>query len=117
MKKVDFISRLNEVRKVNKKTVKGRIKKKYRTVDDELSWRLFQVFPTQWSDEERFRGMSLLITHITAFVLGKLHLNIDTDEIAESLYSELREELGYFMSKKYLKELVNQIMRIKLLNS
>ena len=117
MRKVDFISRLKSVRKTNGKKIKGRIKKRYKKIDDELSWRLFQLFPVEWKDSDRFKGMTLVITHITSYVLSRIDINFATEDIVNELYIELRTEFDYMLGKRYIRELVNQIIRIKLLNS
>lgn len=117
MKKLDFVKRLVKVRQVNRKTIKGRIKKRYRDLDTELSWRLFQLFPGSWDDEARFKGMTLVITHVAVFVLSRIDINTAPEAIVKELFLELKKEFGYSLGRKYLKELVNQVIRIKLLNS
>ena len=117
MNKKQFFRRLRKIRAKNKRSTFGKVKKKYSALDNELSWRIFQLFPTEWSDEDRFRGMVVLTSHITILSIFYINLGMPKKEIVDRIYEFLRIDLDYYLGKKYIELYVSQVLELQKLNS
>lgn len=91
----------------------GRIKRKYSEEDNETAWRIFQLFPSEWDDDARFKGVILVSVHLTLTSIFYKNLGIPEKEIIDNLYESLRDELGVLLGKKYIANYIYQVDKLK----
>lgn len=84
--------------------------------DDELSWRLFQLFPGHWSDQARGRALGLLITHLVTLVCSLNENNIPREQLPSLVVSDLKEK-NLLLSHRYAKHFVDLLFDLDLLNT
>ena len=102
MTKEEFIKYLHENRKANFESEPDVDFPPPDDLDDELAWRLYQVFPSDWNEEDRYAGMTVLTCHLTFYSLALLKKDVSLYDGANYLYQNLIEDFGYTVGKKYL---------------
>lgn len=117
MTKKEFLAELYRSRQANVNSGIGNFKAKYSGEDDDLAWRLYQVFPGSWDSERRFFGLCILIPHMTIFVQMHLFKGMPVEKIAARLKKHLREELFFHISLKFLEIFVKDVQSTKTLNN
>lgn len=111
MLKEKFLLDLHKSRKANKDAPFGTIESSCTEKDDELAWRLFQIFPREWTDSQRYQGMCLLIPHMTVFTAMHLFKGIKTGTIVKRLHRNLVAELHYHIAPRYLRIFIAHVKK------
>jgi hypothetical protein len=77
--------------------------------DDELMWRIYQVFPSDWDEVDRYSGTTVLICHMVLFAIALIEKDLTISEAASELYDNLKLEFGFHIGKKHLHRFVETV--------
>ena len=102
MNKADFIKYVHENRKANFRQNSEYYFPEVEVIDDELLWRIYQLFPSEWDEDDRYAATTVMVCHLTFFGVSMLEREIPLSEAVNQMFIHL-VELGYRIGKKYLR--------------
>jgi len=79
---------------------------------EELAWRLFQLFPKEYafSNTYRLAAAKLMTLHMSSFIHGQVELGRSKKEIAGLLHKHLFEEYELRLAKKHIFTLIDIVL-------